>query len=50
MNDKKETVNPEEKEELDLDELNQVSGGDNPFAQYVRVPEQPIDDNIKDKV
>lgn len=50
MNDKKETIIPEEKKTLDLDELDQVSGGANPFAQYERVPEQPIDDKIKDKV
>lgn len=36
-------------EELDLEDLEQVTGGANPFAQYARVPNQDYDANIKDK-
>ncbi len=36
--------------ELNPEELEQVTGGGNPFAQYARVPNQNYDDNIRGKV
>ncbi len=33
--------------ELTQDELAKVSGGDDPFANTDRVPEQPIDDELR---
>ena len=35
--------------ELDLDELNEVTGAGDPFADTPRNPEQPIDDDLRDK-
>jgi hypothetical protein len=46
---KKKAVDKEEKEELSLDELDQVSGAGNPFKNIPRVPTQPIDDDLRDK-
>ena len=39
-----------EEVELDLEELDQVSGGANPFAQYKRVQNQQYDDDIRRRV
>lgn len=39
-----------EKKELDMDELEQVTGGGNPFAQFARVPNHDYDDTIRSKV
>lgn len=36
--------------ELNLEELEQVTGGGNPFAKYARVPNQDYDDDIRGKV
>ena len=30
-------------QEIELDDLEQVTGGANPFAEYIRVPEQNYD-------
>ena len=49
MNDKKENTIPTAQQELDLEDLDAVAGGGNPFADYARVEPQPIDDNAKDK-
>lgn len=35
---------------LDLDQLENVSGGANPFDKYQKTDNQEIDDDIKDKV
>ena len=43
---KKET---EEKVELSLEAVEQVSGGGNPFEGEDRVPTQPIDDDLRKK-
>ena len=40
----------EEEQELNLDDLEQVAGGANPFANYARVPNQDYDASIKRKV
>ena len=32
---------------LDLNDLNQVSGAGDPFAEEPRVPENPIDDELR---
>lgn len=40
----------EDKKELSDEQLEQVAGGGNPFAQYARVPNQKYDDNIRSKV
>lgn len=42
--------NEVEEMELDLDNLEQVSGGANPFAKVGRVQNQQIDDTIKGKI
>lgn len=34
--------------ELTQDELARVTGGDDPFANTDRVPEQPIDDELRE--
>ena len=34
-------------QELDEDELDAVAGGSNPYADYPRVPTQPIDPNAR---
>ena len=49
MNDKKENTAPAEQKELDLEDLDTVVGGGNPFADYARVDNQQIDQDIKDK-
>ena len=36
-------------EELDLDDLDDISGGGNPFGNLPRVATQPIDDNLRGK-
>ena len=35
-------------QELDLDELDKVTGAGDPFADTPRNPEQPIDDDLRD--
>ena len=35
--------------ELNMEDLEQVSGGGNPFAKYARVPNQQYDPDIKEK-
>lgn len=49
MNDKKENTTPAETQELDLEDLDAVAGGANPWADYARVDNQQIDDNARDK-
>ncbi len=39
-----------EEVELDLEDMDQVTGGANPFAQYERVPNQQYDDDIRSRV
>lgn len=39
----------EDAKELNLEDLEQVTGGENPFAKYARVPNQQYDSNIRDK-
>ena len=46
---KKETENTVEEKELDLEEMDQVTGGANPFAQYERVPNQDYDDDVRSR-
>lgn len=50
MEENKEKKVPEKSKEIDLDDLDNVSGGVNPFAKYSRVENQKIDENIKGKV
>lgn len=49
LKDKKENMETEGASELNLDDLEQVTGGANPFAKYARVPNQQYDDNIRNK-
>lgn len=35
---------------IDLEDAKDVSGGVNPFDKYQKTDNQPIDDDIKDKV
>ena len=39
----------EEKKKLDLDDLDRVSGAGDPFADDPRVPENPIDPDLREK-
>ncbi len=47
---KEKEVKKADEQELDLDGLEQVAGGVNPFGKYERVPNQKYDDAIKEKV
>lgn len=55
-NKKKETVILENKalngamQELGDDELDEIAGAGNPFANVPRVPTQPIDEDMRNKV
>ena len=55
-NKKKETVILENKalngamQELGDDELDEIAGAGNPFANVSRVPTQPIDEDMRNKV
>lgn len=42
-NEKNKKTSEEAIEEINLDDLEQVTGGANPFAEYIRVPEQKYD-------
>lgn len=35
--------------DIKLEDLSEVSGGGNPFDNVPRVPEKPIDDNLRQK-
>lgn len=37
----------EKNRELDMEEMEQVTGGGNPFAQYERVPNRQYDDDVR---
>ncbi len=41
--------NPEKLQEIDFDDLEKVTGG-SAFDTIPRVPEKPIDDNLKSKI
>lgn len=47
---KKELRNAAGVSELDLDDLSQVSGGANPFADVKRVTVNKIDDDLRNKI
>ncbi len=53
MKDRKDEIKEKEKEtenkakEISLDELDDVSGAGDPFAEEPRVPGQPIDPNVR---
>ncbi len=36
-------------QELDLDELDDITGAGNPFGNLPRVPTQPIDDDLRNR-
>ena len=40
----------QQNQEIDLDELEQVSGGANPFADVERVKLKEIDQKLRDKI
>ena len=44
---KKPTTPDEEPVALDLEDLNEVTGAGNPFSNVPRVPEQPIDPELR---
>lgn len=50
LENKNEFPEAEEGQELELDDLEQVAGGANPFANFARVPNQDYDTSIKKKV
>ena len=49
MEEKDKKLSPEEAAQLELDanELNQVTGAGDPFGNVPRVPENPIDDELR---
>ena len=50
MKEKNIPVDEQETKELDLDELEQVTGGNNAFADVPRVPQHDIDDSLREKI
>lgn len=44
---KPETENRQTGEKLDKEQIENVTGGDSPFADIPRVPVQPIDDKLR---
>ena len=49
MKEKKKSLTEEETVNLTKDTLDQVSGAGDPFAEEPRVPENPIDDDLRKK-
>lgn len=45
-----ETTENADGRELSMNEMKQVAGGGNPFAEYERVPNQQYDSEIRKKV
>lgn len=50
MKEKNIPVDEQETKELDLDDLEQVTGGNNAFADVPRVPQHDIDDSLREKI
>ncbi len=50
MEEKNLPLDEKETQELDLDELEQVTGGSNAFADVPRVPQHDIDDSLREKI
>ena len=50
MEEKNLPLDENETQELDLDELEQVTGGNNAFADVPRVPQHDIDDSLREKI
>lgn len=50
MEEKNLPLDENETQELDLDELEQVTGGNSAFADVPRVPQHDIDDSLREKI
>ena len=49
LKDKEQNMELADAKELNPEDLEQVTGGENPFAKYVRVPNQQYDSDIREK-
>lgn len=49
LKDKEQDMEAADAKELNPEDLEQVTGGENPFAKYARVPSQQYDPTIREK-